>query len=94
MRPLVAERLTSKTARDGAQLPSGAVAFETEIDGGGSSSKIVPTPWPSAMPRPLGAERFTTNVSSSSSTRSPFTATPRLRDVTPGGKVRVPPVLR
>ena len=70
----------------------GATTVTSVIDRAAvSSSVMVPTPWPSAMTAPpVGLDRLTRNVSSSSSTRSPLTRIVTVWVVEPGAKVRVP----
>ncbi len=53
-------------------------------------SRIVPTPWLSAMEAFAGAERFTANVSSNSSFVSPRTAIATGRETCPAVNVTVP----
>ena len=56
----------------------------------GSSSTMVPTPWPSAMVALVGLLRLTTKVSFGSARRSPLTSTVMVLLVSPGAKVSVP----
>ena len=56
----------------------------------GSSSTMVPTPWPSAMVALVGLLRLTKNVSFGSASRSPLTSTVMVLLVSPGAKVSVP----
>jgi len=51
----------------------------------------VRTAWPSAIEALEGEESVTRMVSSASFTRSPRIPTSIVLEVTPGGKVRVPP---
>ncbi len=55
-----------------------------------SSLAIVPTPWPSAIVAPTGADRFTRNVSVGSTAASPTTETAIDLLVWPGLNVRLP----
>ena len=59
-------------------------ASPIEISGGGSSSRIVPMPWLSAIVAFVGAERLTKKVSSGSSSVSPVTAIAMIPWVDPG----------
>ena len=56
----------------------------------GSSSMMVPTPWPSAMVALVGLLRLTKKVSFGSPRRSPLTGTVMVLLVSPGAKVSVP----
>ena len=56
----------------------------------GSSSRMVPTPWPSAMVALVGLLRLTTKVSFGSARRSPLTSTVIVPVVWPAGIVSVP----
>ena len=56
----------------------------------GSSSTMVPTPWPSAMTPLFGLLRLTKKVSFGSASRSPFTSTVIVPLVWPAGIVSVP----
>ena len=60
----------------------------TEIRG--SSSRMVPMPWPTPMVALTGALRLTAKVSVSSGSRSPVTATATVADVRPAGMVTSP----
>jgi hypothetical protein len=71
-------------------LPSTTATSLIESDGGGSSSRIVPRPLPSAIVALTGFERTTVYVSSTSSSTSPFTCTITVCNVSPGGIVSVP----
>jgi hypothetical protein len=71
-------------------LPSTTATSSIESDGGGSSSRIVPNPLPSAIVALTAFERTTVYVSSASSRRSPLTCTVKVRDVSPAGIVSVP----
>ena len=53
--PLAATRLTVNVAATVPALPSVTVTSLIESAGGGSSSVIVPTPWPSAIVALTGA---------------------------------------
>ena len=68
-------------------LPSVTVTSSTESDGSGSSSVIVPRPWPSAIVAFEAPERPTVKVSSISSSASPIRATSTVFEVWPGVKV-------
>ena len=56
----------------------------------GSLSRMVPTPWASAMPALVAPLRLTTKVSVDSDTRSPSTATVIVLLVWPAAKVTSP----
>jgi hypothetical protein len=56
----------------------------------GSSSTMVPIPWPSAMIAFVAPLRLTTNVSFGSASRSPLTITVIVPVVWPAGIVNVP----
>ena len=71
-------------------LPSVTVTSSIESVGSGSSSVIVPTPWPSAIVAFVGFERLTKNVSFASSSRSPLTSTVTVFVVWPGGEGQRP----
>jgi hypothetical protein len=73
--------------------PSVTVTSLTITDGAGSSSRMVPTAWPSAITAPEAPDRLTRNVSFGSSRASPFTATVTGCVVLPGGNVATPDVL-
>ena len=70
--------------------PSARLWSSIESVGAGSSSAIVTTPWPSAIVALDAPERFTTNVSSTSSSPSPRTGTEIDFAACPGVNVRVP----
>ncbi len=89
LRPLAGVRVTLNAALPDT-LPSTTDTSPIASWGGGSLSRIVPTPRASAIPAFVGALRFTKNVSSASSARSPITLTATVCDVTPGAKVSVP----
>ena len=74
-------------------LPAFSVTVTSLIDRAGtpSLSRMVPTPWPSATPAFTAPDRLRENVSSSSSTVSPCTATVMVVLVSPGANVSVPP---
>lgn len=55
-----------------------------------SSSRMVPVPWPTAMPAPDAAERLTKKVSSASTVESLRIATAIVFVVSPGLNVSVP----
>ncbi len=56
----------------------------------GSSSRMVPWPWPSARMALVGLLMLTKKVSFGSPRRSPFTNTVMVLVVSPGANVRVP----
>ncbi len=62
------------------------------IVGSTSSFRIVPSPWVSVIVHPSQFDKFTKNVSSGSTVRSPFTATFTVRvSGPPAVNVRLPP---
>ena len=75
VRPLAVLRLTVKVAVTVPVLPSVTVTSLIESVGSGSSSVMVPTPWPSAIVALIGLVRLTKKVSLASSSRSPLTRT-------------------
>jgi hypothetical protein len=56
----------------------------------GSSSTMVPIPWPSPTIALTGSMRFTENVSAGSASRSPITGTLIVLLVSPAAKVTKP----
>ena len=83
-----ADRVTVKVAARVPVLPSVTVASPMLMRG--SSSTMVPTPWPSAMVAFVGVLRLTRKVSFGSPSRSPLTRTVMVLLVSPGAKVSVP----
>ena len=59
----------------------------------GSSSRMVPMPWPSPMTAPTGWLRLTTKVSFGSPRRSPSMSTVTVWVLSPGAKVTIPDVV-
>jgi hypothetical protein len=90
-RLLAAESVTVKFAFTvPGPSPSTTVASPIDSVGVGSSSLIVPTPWPSASVALSGGDRLTKKLSSSSSRTSPLTGTEIVFVVCPAAKVNVP----
>ena len=91
--PLDPDRVTVNVRFDVPELPSVKATSLIVIEGSGSSSVIVPTPWVSAIVTFTGTVRFTTNVSSISSIVSPTTGTDTVFVTWPGVNVSVPEVV-
>src|SRR2546423_2756423 len=90
VRPLGADRRTTKAIGLRPLLPSRTRASSTVIRGAASSSRIVPTPRESAIVAPDALDRLRLKVSLLSSSVSPRTGTVTVRDVEPAGIVRGP----
>ena len=84
-----ADRVTAKASGAWPVLPSLRLTAGA-IEMRGSSSTMVPTPWPSAMVALVGLLRLTTKVSFGSGRRSPLTSTVIVPVVWPAGIVSVP----
>ena len=87
--PLAAESVTVNDAVVEPELPSVTATSLMDKDGSASSSVIVMTPCASEIVAFDSPERFTVNLSSSSSVVSPRMPTETVFDVSPGEKVSV-----
>jgi hypothetical protein len=81
------ERLTEKSKLVVPEFPSLALTLPMEIEGSGSSLRMVPVAVARRIEAFVGPERVTVKVSSGSYVVSPLTLTVTVRDVTPGEKL-------